>query len=175
LDVDPALRRSGRFGKAVIIPEPDFTSRRDILRLHVKKVPAATGICYFRLALATVGYAFRRPEGGCGGGRVHPVEDSLQDGPPARGHTEDFVTAIKKKKSTLPPWYAQAKKQIGSQEGKDRGGWQGAHQGDGKQARLGGEGGVQGIAGHHQEEERDLVQGICLGAEHVGLYVPIPF
>jgi hypothetical protein len=28
----------------------------------------------------------------------------------------DFVTAISKKRSSLPPWYEQAKKQIGKQE-----------------------------------------------------------
>jgi len=117
-DVDPALRRSGRFGKAVIIPEPDLNSRADILRLHVKKVPAASRICFFRLALATVGYASADLKAVVEEAAAIPWRTAFKTGHQRSVTTEDFITAIKKKKSTLPPWYAQAKKQIGSQEEK---------------------------------------------------------
>jgi tetratricopeptide (TPR) repeat protein len=38
-DVDPALRRSGRFSKALYISEPDYDSRVAILKIHAKKRP----------------------------------------------------------------------------------------------------------------------------------------
>jgi len=117
-DVDPALRRSGRFGKAVIIPEPDFRSRADIIKMHVKKVPAAKGICYSRLALATIGYASADLKSVVEEAAAIPWRTAFKTGNQRPVSTEDFIAAIKKKKSSLPPWYAQAKKQIGSQEEK---------------------------------------------------------
>ncbi|MCX6769349.1 MAG: ATP-binding protein, partial [Candidatus Micrarchaeota archaeon] len=117
-DVDPALRRSGRFGKAIIISEPDMKSRADILKLHVKKVPAAKGICYTRLALATVDYASADLKAIVEEAATIPWRQAYKTGSQRAVTTEDFITAIKKKKSSLPPWYAQAKKQIGSQEEK---------------------------------------------------------
>jgi ATP-dependent 26S proteasome regulatory subunit/Flp pilus assembly protein TadD len=117
-DVDPALRRSGRFGKAIFIPEPDFTSRADILKLHVKKVPAAKGICYNRIALATNGYASADLKAIVEEAAAIPWREAFNSGKQRAVTTSDFITAIRKKKSSLPPWYEQAKKQIGSQEEK---------------------------------------------------------
>ncbi len=117
-DVDPALRRSGRFGKAIFIPEPDYKSRVDILRMHTKKVPAAKGIAYRRLALATVGYASADLKAIVEAAAAIPWRDAFKSGRQRAVNTEDFIAAIKKKKSSLPPWYEQAKKQIGTQEEK---------------------------------------------------------
>jgi len=117
-DVDPALRRSGRFGKAIIIPEPDFTSRAEILKLHVRKVPAASNIAYNRLALATIGYASADLKAIVEEAAAIPWRDAFKTGKQRAVNTSDFIAAVKKKKSSLPPWYEQAKKQIGSQEEK---------------------------------------------------------
>lgn len=117
-DVDPALRRSGRFGKAIIIPEPDFTSRREIIKMHVKKVPAASGIVFNRLALATVGYASADLKAIVEEAAAIPWREAFKTGKQRAVNTGDFINAIKKKKSSLPPWYEQAKKQIGQQEEK---------------------------------------------------------
>jgi AAA+ superfamily predicted ATPase/Flp pilus assembly protein TadD len=117
-DVDPALRRSGRFGKAIFIPEPDYKSRVDILRMHTKKVPAAKGIAYRRLALATVGYASADLKAIVEAAAAIPWRDAFKSGRQRPVNTGDFLAAIKKKKSSLPPWYEQAKKQIGTQEEK---------------------------------------------------------
>ncbi len=117
-DVDPALRRSGRFGKAIFIPEPDFTSRKDIIRMHTKKVPAAHGICYWRLACATNGYASADLKSIVEEAAAIPWREAFNTGKQRAVNNNDFIAAIKKKKSSLPPWYEQAKKQIGTQEEK---------------------------------------------------------
>ena len=174
-DVDPALRRSGRFGKAVIIPEPDLNSRKDIIRLHVKKVPAASRICYFRLALATVGYASADLKSVVEEAASIPWRTAFKTGHQRSVTTEDFVTAIKKKKSTLPPWYAQAKKQIGSQEEKTVV--------DGKEHIKVTE---SKLASAEKEAFKELLDIIKRRNEiwykayvwilrNIGLYVPIPF
>lgn len=174
-DVDPALRRSGRFGKAIIIPEPDFKSRSEILKLQVKKVPAASGICYTRLALATVGYASADLKAVVEEAAAIPWRTAFKSGRQRAVNTEDFIAAIKKKKSSLPPWYAQAKKQIGSQEEKTVV--------DGKEHVKITE---SKLASAEKEAFKELLDIIKRRNEiwykawvwvvrHIGLYVPIPF
>lgn len=141
-DVDPALRRSGRFGKSIYIPEPDYTSRREIFRLNCKKLPVKN-INYRRLARCTMGYASADLKAITGEAAARPwrevfhkiekkklelIKQGLNDkDAEAKATAEtkqreittgDFIEAVKKKKSSLPPWYAQAKKQIGKQEEK---------------------------------------------------------
>jgi transitional endoplasmic reticulum ATPase len=140
-DVDPALRRSGRFSKAVYIPEPDFKSRIAILKLHSKKRPMGLGIPFTLLGLATMGYASSDlkalieeaagfPWREAFFGIQKKTQEYVQKGmTPEEAEekakkeveqrplkTKDFITALSKRKSSLPPWYEQAKKQIGKQE-----------------------------------------------------------
>jgi len=118
-DVDPALRRSGRFGKTILISEPDFTSRVDILKMHAKKVPAmAKHIAFRRLALATIGYASADLKAIVEEAGAQPWREAFHGGKQRVVTTADFLRAIKKKRSSLPPWYEQAKKAIGTQEEK---------------------------------------------------------
>lgn len=53
--LDPALLRSGRFDRQVLVDRPDKKGRRDILALHVKKNKIAPGIDLDKLAALTPG------------------------------------------------------------------------------------------------------------------------
>lgn len=140
-DVDPALRRSGRFSKTIYVPEPDFNSRIAILKLHAKRRPLAKGIPFTRLGMATTGYASADLKAIVDEAATFPwkeaffgikkkTEEYVKQGlskteAEERAKKEvkqrpvtctDFIRAIRKKRSSLPPWYGQAKKQIGKQE-----------------------------------------------------------
>ncbi|MFH0736960.1 MAG: AAA family ATPase [Candidatus Micrarchaeota archaeon] len=140
-DVDPALRRSGRFSKTIYVPAPDYVSRVAILKMHAKKRPLGGFIPFSLLGLATLGYASadlkaivddaatipwrqafmgieKKAEGFIKGGMAkEQAEDLAKKQVAQRAVTlGDFVTAVGKKRSSLPPWYEQAKKQIGKQE-----------------------------------------------------------
>jgi transitional endoplasmic reticulum ATPase len=140
-DVDPALRRSGRFSKTIYIPEPDFTSRSEIIKLHASKRPLARFIPYKFLSVATIHYASSDLKAIVDEAATFPwreaffaiqkkTEELMKKGMEKSKATElakkqvkqrsvttgDFVKAIAKKRSSLPPWYEQAKKQIGKQE-----------------------------------------------------------
>ena len=39
--LDPALLRPGRFDRQVVVPTPDILGRKNILKVHMRKVPAA--------------------------------------------------------------------------------------------------------------------------------------
>ncbi|MEM3422163.1 MAG: AAA family ATPase [Candidatus Bilamarchaeaceae archaeon] len=140
-DVDPALRRSGRFSKTIYIPEPDFKSRTEIIKMHAKKRPLSFFIPYRLLALATWGYASSDLKAIVDEASTYPwleaffaiqkkTEEYIKKGMDKAKAEElakkqvvqrpvniaDFTRAIIKKRSSLPPWYEQAKKQIGKQE-----------------------------------------------------------
>ncbi len=140
-DVDPALRRSGRFSKTIYIPEPDFKSRTEILKLHAKKRPLSFFIPYRLLALATWAYASSDLKSIVDEASTYPwleaffsiqkkTAEYVKKGMDKAKAEElakkqivqrpiniaDFTKALIKKRSSLPPWYEQAKKQIGKQE-----------------------------------------------------------
>lgn len=117
-DVDPALRRSGRFGKAIYIAEPDFISRREIFKLHSKKLPVVPAMPWWFMALATTGYASADIKAIVEEAAAIPWRTAFKTGKEREVNAMDFFNAIKKKKSSLPPWYSQAKKQIGQVEEK---------------------------------------------------------
>ncbi len=116
-DVDPALRRSGRFSHTIYIPEPDFISREGILKMHAKKIPKlGKHINYKRLALATVGYAAADLKAVVDEAAAIPWREAYHGKKERAVVEKDFIQAIRKRKSSLPPWYAQANTQIGTKK-----------------------------------------------------------
>ncbi|MFH1221654.1 MAG: AAA family ATPase, partial [Candidatus Micrarchaeota archaeon] len=140
-DVDPALRRSGRFSKTIYIPEPDFNSRTEIIKMHSKKRPLGFFMPYQMYALTTMGYASSDLKAIVDEASTFPwleaffsmqkktAEYMKQGMDKAKAeelakkqvaqrsvNVADFTRALIKKRSSLPPWYEQAKKQIGKQE-----------------------------------------------------------
>jgi cell division protease FtsH len=53
--LDPALLRPGRFDRQVVVDAPDVRGREGILRVHLKKVPAADDVNVSALARGTPG------------------------------------------------------------------------------------------------------------------------
>jgi transitional endoplasmic reticulum ATPase len=55
-NIDPALRRPGRFDREISIPIPDRASRRHIIEIHSRGMPLAADVDLDRLADVTHGY-----------------------------------------------------------------------------------------------------------------------
>ncbi|MFB6109003.1 MAG: CDC48 family AAA ATPase [Haloplanus sp.] len=55
-DLDPALRRGGRFDREIEIGVPDATGRREILDVHTRRMPLGEGVDLDRLAARTHGF-----------------------------------------------------------------------------------------------------------------------
>jgi transitional endoplasmic reticulum ATPase len=117
-DVDPALRRSGRFSKHMFVPEPDKSSRAALFKLHSKSRPTKQGIRWGRLARATVGYSAADVKQICEDAAAIPWKEAFKSGKEREVTMKDFLVACRKRKSSLPPWYESAKKQIGDTEEK---------------------------------------------------------
>jgi len=54
--LDPAMLRSGRFGKHIEIPMPDFETRKEIFKIHLKNKPLAKDVNYDTLTEALEDY-----------------------------------------------------------------------------------------------------------------------
>ncbi len=113
--VDPALRRSGRFSKMIYIPEPDYNSRKAMLELYLKKRPIGR-ISYGRLARATMSYSSADIKQLCDDAASIPWKEAFKTGKERDVRTGDVIKSIRNMKSTLPPWYASANKEIGKQK-----------------------------------------------------------
>jgi len=55
--LDPALLRPGRFDRQVVVPLPDVRGREQILKVHLRKVPAADDVNPSILARGTPGFS----------------------------------------------------------------------------------------------------------------------
>lgn len=173
-DVDPALRRSGRFGTIVYVPPPDRKSRIAIFKLECKKLPIAN-IAWNRLALATWGYSSADLKQVTKEASMIPWETEFKTGKGRPITTGDFIAALKKRNSSLPPWYNLVEKEIvGKKETQIVDGKQHTTE---KQSKIGPE---------EQEMYKQLINEIKNGSKfywkyfklavkYFALYVPIPF
>ena len=55
--LDPALLRPGRFDRQVVVPLPDIRGREQILKVHMRKVPAADSVQPNIIARGTPGFS----------------------------------------------------------------------------------------------------------------------
>jgi cell division protease FtsH len=55
--LDPALLRPGRFDRQVVVPLPDVRGRSHILKVHMRKVPAAENVDPMLIARGTPGFS----------------------------------------------------------------------------------------------------------------------
>ena len=55
--LDPALLRPGRFDRQVVVPLPDVRGRSHILKVHMRKVPAAENVDPMVIARGTPGFS----------------------------------------------------------------------------------------------------------------------
>ncbi len=55
--LDPALMRPGRFDRQVVVPLPDVRGREQILKVHMRKVPAAADVKPSLIARGTPGFS----------------------------------------------------------------------------------------------------------------------
>ncbi len=115
-DVDPALRRSGRFSRNIFVPPPDFKSRLEILKIHSRNKPIARNIAWHRLAMLTVGYSSADIKALVDKAATYPWIEAKKTGRKRKIKTGDYVRASDEIKSSLGPWYAQAKKKLGKKK-----------------------------------------------------------
>jgi SpoVK/Ycf46/Vps4 family AAA+-type ATPase len=107
-DVDPALRRPGRFDRMVFVGLPDTDARTEILRSNLRDRPVA-GIDLRRLADRTEGLSGADLAHACESATQIALADSLQTGEVRPVGMSDLESALAQIKPSTGPWFDVAR------------------------------------------------------------------
>ena len=111
-DVDPALRRPGRFSKLLFLPPPDEISRKQIFKIATKGRPIEKDVSIRELARSTDGYSSADIMQICEEAADIPLEEALEGYESRKIKMDDFRTVLDTRKSSLIPWFKLARDQI---------------------------------------------------------------
>ncbi|RLI93399.1 MAG: hypothetical protein DRO89_00095 [Candidatus Altiarchaeales archaeon] len=109
-DLDPSLRRSGRFSKQIFIPPPDLDSRIEILKICTRGRPLSTDVDFRKLAELTEGYSAADIDEICNNAASIPWKKAVSGSSERSITMDDFLKAIEEQESTLIPWSISAEK-----------------------------------------------------------------
>ncbi len=113
-DIDPALKRSGRFGDRIYIPPPSYSDRKRLFEFYTRNKPK-TRLNYGRLARATTGYSPADIESLCDRAAMRPLLHEYEKRHARRLTMDDMLTVLRDKDmggSTLDEWYQMVKKEV---------------------------------------------------------------
>ncbi len=109
-DVDGALRRPGRFDRAVFVPPPDAPARVDILRMNLAAVPVDPAVDAGRLAAATEGFSGADLAHVCRTAAQLALVDAARTGSTDRAVTRgDLESAVAEITPSTGRWFASAR------------------------------------------------------------------
>ncbi len=107
-DVDPALRRPGRFDRTVLVLPPDETARRAIFEVHLRDKPV-TGIDLGALAQHSDGLTGADIAYVCQVAGERALMDSVATGTPRMVGMPDLVAALREVRPSSGPWLESAR------------------------------------------------------------------
>ncbi|ESQ22870.1 MAG: AAA family ATPase, CDC48 subfamily [uncultured Acidilobus sp. MG] len=96
--LDPALLRPGRFDRVIYVPPPDKEARKQILKIHTKRMPLANDVDLDRLAELTEGYTGADLAALVREAALLKLREKLEPGPVEWRH---FEQALKKVRPSL--------------------------------------------------------------------------
>jgi SpoVK/Ycf46/Vps4 family AAA+-type ATPase len=107
-DVDPALRRPGRFDRTLLVLPPDQVAREEILRYHLRDRPVA-GIDVRKIARRTEGYSGADLAHLCDTATEHALLDSVERGEARMIEMADLEAALREVRPSVGPWLEVAR------------------------------------------------------------------
>ncbi|MBN2013812.1 MAG: AAA family ATPase [Candidatus Altiarchaeota archaeon] len=111
-NIDPALRRTGRFSKQIMVPPPDHDARKEIFRIHTRDKPVSAEVDYEILAEATEEYSASDIKTICEKAAEKPWNEAVAGGIERKINMEDFLDAAEEQEPTILPWIKAARKQL---------------------------------------------------------------
>ncbi|MEB3799088.1 MAG: AAA family ATPase, partial [Desulfurococcales archaeon] len=92
--IDPALLRPGRFDRVIYVPPPDKEARKEIFKIHTKKMPLGKDVDFDKLAEMTEGYTGADIEAVCREAAMIKLREKLEVGPVEMRHFEEALKKI---------------------------------------------------------------------------------
>lgn len=112
-DIDPALRRSGRFDLSIYIAPPNIKDRKKLFKYYLMGKPISK-INYSRLSRCTIGYSGADIKRICESATKFAIKREANTGKDQYITTNQIIGILKDKdlgKSTLNEWFAQIEKE----------------------------------------------------------------
>lgn len=113
-EIDPALKRSGRFGDSVYIRPPNYTARKGLFKYYTRNKPVGQ-LNFGRLARATMGYSPADIERIADKAAMLPLLHEHEHNMSREYTMKDVLSILKDKDysgSSLDEWYAMVKKDV---------------------------------------------------------------
>lgn len=110
-DIDPALRRPGRFDRTLLVLPPDAAARAAIVELHLRDRPVGA-INYPRIATRTEGFSGADLRAACDAAAQQTLERSIEDGIVRPIETSDLERAITDIRPSTRPWFETARNYV---------------------------------------------------------------
>ncbi len=107
-DVDPALRRPGRFDRTLLVLPPDQPAREAIFRYHLRDRPIE-GIDPAALAKVTDGYSGADIEHVCEGAAERAMMDGIRTGKVRMIGMADLYAVLREVRPSTGPWFDSAR------------------------------------------------------------------
>ncbi|HMT89705.1 MAG TPA: ATP-binding protein, partial [Dermatophilaceae bacterium] len=107
-DVDPALRRPGRFDRTLLVLPPDQPAREAIFRYHLRDRPIE-GIDPAALAKVTGGYSGADIEHVCEGAAERAMMDGIRTGKVRMIGMADLYAVLREVRPSTGPWFDSAR------------------------------------------------------------------
>lgn len=110
-DVDPALRRPGRFDRTLLVLPPDETARGAIIESNLRGRPVS-GVDVSELARATDGYSGADIRLICESATELALEESISSGSPRPIGMGDLRRALREVSPSTRPWFEVARNYV---------------------------------------------------------------
>ncbi len=113
-DIDPALKRSGRFGDSVYLKPPEYKSRKELFKYYTRNKPVSK-LDFGRLARATMGYSPADIERIADKAAMLPLLHEYEHHTSREYTMKDVLSILKDKDysgSSLDEWYSMVKKDV---------------------------------------------------------------
>ncbi|MCD2185668.1 ATP-binding protein [Actinomycetospora soli] len=107
-DVDPALRRPGRFDRTVLVVPPDDHARRAILEYHLRDRPVEN-VKLKPLVARTEGFSGADLAHLCEAATEHALLDSVSTGTARMINQDDLLAAAAEMRPSTGPWFTTAR------------------------------------------------------------------
>ena len=113
-DIDPALKRSGRFSDATYIPPPSYRDRVKLFEFYTRNTPRGR-LSYGRLSRATMGFSPADIQHICDRAVMRPLLHEYSNRRERKLSMGDLLSIMREKDfrgSSLDEWYAMVKKDV---------------------------------------------------------------
>ncbi|MBD3260521.1 MAG: AAA family ATPase [Candidatus Altiarchaeales archaeon] len=111
-EIDPALRRAGRFSDQIYVPPPDAQGRKEILRINCEDKPVAEGLDYGWLSDETHGLSSADLTLVCDEASKIAWQQAMEEGVKRKIDNQDFDKVLRSRDTSIGPWFNQARKAL---------------------------------------------------------------